>query len=330
MNNRIKKETKGSDFKFNKVMATTAIAGLLLGGTVLEPATLFAASKQQTTTVSKTTLNNDVKKASVTQNKITLTVTKAIYDGNYVQLEIKRSGGGLKTGLTEAKFDSKKGEFIYSNGAINNIKLLIDGKSIPTLDQTELKKKGDKFDTAQIYFGNPSGIGDEEHALPNKFKLTAKITLEGTKQPFTLELPMQISDKAKILQPKITKKYDGVDITLNKVNITTKSTSIQIIEKGNEQDKPSSLYYDIVDDRGVKLDSVVTQMSSAVNNNEAGERYRSFTVKALNKDVKSITVKPYVFEFKNPGEDTIKYKEDKNGEPLSNFIKELEMKVKVK
>jgi hypothetical protein len=91
--------------KVYKVMASTAIAGMLLGGAVFEPATLFAAGKKQTTTVNKATSKNDAKKVSMTQNGITLTATKATYDGNYVQFEIKRSGGGLKSGILDQQWD---------------------------------------------------------------------------------------------------------------------------------------------------------------------------------------------------------------------------------
>jgi hypothetical protein len=318
--------------KVVKVMATTAIVGMLLGGALFEPTTTFAAGKKQVTTTTKANVQNKDKKVSVTQNGITLTVMNTIFDGNHVQLEVKRGGGGLTSGVTEGGWDEEQQDYILSKGAIKNIEILIDGKSIHTFGDIANRPslswiEGSAKDTAQITLVDPSWLGDQLYSFPDKFKLTAKITLEGTKQPFTLELPMQLTNKANTLQPKITKNHDGLSVTVNKVNATTQSTRIQVIEKGVTQDQTSNLNYEIVDDRGDVLKMI---SGFGTNNNKAGDWYRNFVMEALNKDVKSITIKPFETELEDPEKTTGSYKLDENGNIVKHYVKELEMKVTVK
>lgn len=316
--------------KVYKVMATTAIAGMLLGGAVFEPATLFAAGKKQTTTVNKATSKNDAKKVSMTQNGITLTATKATYDGNYVQFDVKRSGGGLTSGILDQRWDQKKQESIVPKGAIKNIEVLIDGKTMDSFrDRGGILlawTKGTTNDTAKIFMVDPSFSGEKLYAFPNKFKITAKITLEGTKQTFTLDLPMKLINKVNTLQPKITKNHDGFNITVNKINITLESTRIQLIEKGIEQGPlaKSDLTFEIVDDRGVKLQQISGLGSNKYSKND--DFYHDLVLEGLDKNVKSFTIKPLKYERTTTGG----YKSDKNGEPVKSYVKELEMKVKVK
>lgn len=310
-------------------MASTAIVGMLLGGAVFEPATLFAAGKKQTTTVNKASSKNDVKKVSVTQNGITLTATNAVYDGNYVQFDVKRSGGGLKSGILDQRWDSNE-KFTGPKGAMKNIQVLIDGKNIDSFREkggiSLAWIKGASNDTAKIIMVDSSFNGEKLYSFPNKFKLTAKITLEGTKQPFTLELPMQSTNKVNTIQPKITKNHDGFNITANKINITSQSTRIQLIEKGIEKGPlaTSDLTFEIVDDRGVKLKQI-TQIGTN-NYSKNGDWYHTLVVEGLNKNVKSFTIKPIKYERTTTGG----YKSDKNGEPVKSYVKELEMVIKVK
>lgn len=318
--------------KVVKMMASTAIVGMLLGGALLMPTTMFAAGKKQVTTTTKANVKNQNKKVSVTQNGITLTVMNTIFDGNHVQLEVKRSGGGLTSGITEGGWDKEQQDYILSKGAIKNIEIFIDGKSIHTFGDIANRPslswiKGAANDIAQITLVDPSWLGDQLYSFPDQFKLKAKITLEGTKEPFTLELSMQLTNKANTHQPKITKSHDGLSVTANKVNTTTKSTRIQLIEKGVKQDEPSNLNYEIVDNRGVILEMI---SGFGTNNNKTGDWYKNFVVEGLNKDVKSITIKPLKYELENPDQSTGSFKVDENGNPIKHYIKELEMTVKLK
>lgn len=318
--------------KVVKVMATTAIVGMLLGGALFEPTTTFAAGKKQVTTTTKVNVQNQDKKVSVTQNGITLTVMNTIFDGNHVQLEVKRSGGGLTSGITEGGWDKEQQDYILSKGAIKSIEIFIDGKSIHTLGDIANRPslswiKGAANDIAQITLVDPSWLGEQLYSFPDKFKLTAKITLEGTKEPFTLELPMKLTDKANPFHPKVTKSHDGLSVTVNKVNTTTKSTRIQLIEKGVKQEESSNLHYEIVDDRGVVLEMI---SGFGTNNKKTGDWYHNFVMEALNKDVKSITIKPFKTELEDPEKTTGSYKLDENGNIVKHYVKELEMKVTVK
>ncbi|CAM4500403.1 MAG: DUF5643 domain-containing protein [Paenibacillus macerans] len=315
-----------------KVMSSAALAGALLFGTAwgaAEAAGPMAAANS--TAKSGGTLSAAKAKApSVTQQGITLEISQAIYDGNYVGITLKRSGEGL-TGEITGKYDEKTGEDIYEKGAIKDLDLFIDGKPAheygggkSMAQKTQITQgKGSTKDMFDIRMADPSWIGGNLKAFPDKFKLTAKVTLEGVDKPYTLDMTLQ-KTKGKALKPNLTKKSGKLNVSLGKLNLTSSSSRIQLIIKGLEKGKPSPINYELVDDQGKELKKIFGHGSDDNDNN--GVIYYDFVTDALSKNAKSITVKAYQYELEPNGT----AKEDSNGETIKNYIKDLEMTVKVK
>ncbi|WP_334073280.1 MULTISPECIES: DUF5643 domain-containing protein [Paenibacillus] len=323
--------------KVYKVMTTAALAGMLLGGAGwVTASTDVHASAAQAKAGYSAAAQKAGKAAELTQNGITLGVSEAIYDGNYIKISLKRSGKNLVGGITDSKFDEKTQDVLREKGAIKDVQILIDGKDIfkqgggrmskrPALDWA----KGGMPDQAVIQVSDPSWLGGQQYTFPNKFKLTAKITLEGVDKPYTFIHSMQKSAaKPIVLKPNVSKKLGSRTVVLSQLNATSTSTRIQLIEKGFEKGKPSDFMYEFVDDQGNRLDDLSSFGTD--ENNKAGDMYYNCLLGPLGKNVKSITVKAYKPEFVEPGATSGAFKLDENGEIVKQEIKELEMTVKVK
>ncbi|WP_339272516.1 DUF5643 domain-containing protein [Paenibacillus sp. FSL W8-0426] len=322
--------------KIYKVMTTAALTtGLLLSGAAwgMKPATVEAEAKIPAVQSNATQAG---KTAEITQNGITLGVNEAFYDGNYIKISLQRSGNNLVGGITDSKFDEKTQDLIHEKGAIKNIQIFIDGKDMYKIGGGSLGKRpslgwrpGSTPDAAIIELNDPSWLGGQEFAFPDKFKLTAKVTLEGVEQPYTFDLPMQkTADKSIVLKPNVTKKSGKVTLNLSKMNLTSTSSRVQLIEKGYESGKPSDLMYEFVDDQGNELDFL--SGFGTDENNKDGDMYHDYVLSPLGKDAKSITLRVFKPEFKEPGATSGAYKLDENGNIVKHYIKELEMTVNVK
>lgn len=320
-----------------KVMTTAALAGMLLSGAGWgTAATDVDASTAQAKAGSSATAQKAGKAAELTQNGITLGVSEAFYDGNYIKISLKRSGKNLTGGITESKFDEKTQNVLREKGAIKDIRIFIDGKDIYELGGGTMSKrptfkgvKGNTPDQAVIQVSDPSWLGGQQYTFPNKFKLTAKITLEGVDKPYTFNLSMQKSTAKPIaLKPNVSKKLGSRTIVLSRLNATSTSTRVQLIEKGYEKGKPSDLMYEFVDDQGTRLDELSNFGTD--ENNQAGDMYYNCLLGPLGKNVKSITMKAYKPEYVVPGATSGLFKLDENGDIVKKEVKELEMTVKLK
>lgn len=91
--------------KVYKVMTTAALASLILGGAALGTATANVSNPTLPAPKS-VAAQTSAQNPSITHNGITLSVSKALYDGNYIGITVNRSGGGLTSGITEGNFDA--------------------------------------------------------------------------------------------------------------------------------------------------------------------------------------------------------------------------------
>jgi hypothetical protein len=314
--------------KVYKIMATTAIAGLLLGGTIFEPTTTFAAKNKKVTDTKTKSVKNNSNKASMTQNGITLSATNVSYDGNFIQFDLKRSGKGLKSGI--AKFGLLKGHELKDQGSISKFKILIDDKSINKKGEYNSLMgysllPGATSDTVKVTIYDTSGYGEQFYSLPDKFKLSFEINLVGTKQLFKLDIPVQSPAKSTKLLPKITKKYGDLSVSLNQINLTSKSARFNLIEQGLKEDERSDLFYEFFDDNGVVLNKNSFQGAATID----GKKYNDIILQNVNKNSKSVTIKAFKIVLENPN-DLTSVKIDENGEMVKQYIQELEMKVDLK
>ncbi|MFS0869883.1 DUF5643 domain-containing protein [Paenibacillus xylanilyticus] len=309
--------------KIYKVMTTAALTGVLIGGAawVVTSMTEHAAAKAPA--VQNIAAKKVANTAGITQGGITLGVSKAFYDGNYIDISLQRSGKGLVGGMADRKFDEKTMKEIVEKGSIKDIKILINGKSIG--GGAMGWGPGSTTDTAIIRLSDPSWLGGQLKAFPNKFKLTAKITLEGVSKPYTFDLSLQkTAGKAVALKPNVTKITGDLTVNLSKLNLTSTSSRIQLIAKG----KQSDISYEVVDDQGKELDIFSIQGSD--ENNKAGDMYYDFVLSPLGKNAKSITIRAYKPKFAVAGATSGAYELDADGNIVKEYVKELEMKVKVK
>ncbi|MFS0869884.1 DUF5643 domain-containing protein [Paenibacillus xylanilyticus] len=324
--------------KIYRVMTTAALTtGMLLGGAAWGMnSTAVDAATAKVPAVQSTATQKAAKTAGITQSGITLGVNEATYDGNYIHLTLQRSGKGLIGGITDSTFDEEIQDVILEKGAIKKIDVSINGKSIFEYGGGELGKRptlgwepGSTPDTAHIKLTDPSWLGGQEFAFPDKFKLTAKVTLEGVSKPYTFDLSMQkTAGKPMVLKPNVTKKSGKMTLNLSKMNLTSTSSRVQLIEKGYESGKPSDFLYEFVDDQGKELDFL--SGFGTDENNKAGDMYHDFVLSPLGKDTKSITLRVFKPEFKEQGATSGEYKLDENGEIVKNYIKELEMTVNMR
>ncbi|GIO84197.1 hypothetical protein J25TS5_11290 [Paenibacillus faecis] len=321
-----------------KLMTTAALAGMLLGGAgwVTAATDVHASAAGKASAAYSAAAQKAGKATELTQNGITLGVSEAFYDGNYIKISLKRSGKNLVGGITDSKYDEKTQDSLREKGAIKDVQILIDGKDLLKLGGDRMSKrpamftgKGETPDQAVIQVSDPSWLGGQQYTFPNKFKLTAKITLEGVDKPYTFDLSMQKSAAKPIaLKPNVSKKLGGRTVVLNQINATSTSTRIQLIEKGFEKGKPSEFMYEFVDDQGNRLGEI--SRFGTDENNKAGDMYYNCLLGPLGKNVKSITLKAYKPEYMEPGATSGLFKLDENGEIVKQEVKELEMMVKVK
>lgn len=315
-----------------KVMSTVALTGMILGGAVwgTAQAASITATKPQ---ASKSLDQNKSKVVSDTQQGITLGAFKVLYDGNHVKVELKRSGKELAGSLTGGQWDEQTGEYIHDKGSIRQMDVFIDGKSIHEYGGGDLSKRpslgttqGSDPNHAVMILSDASLLGGNLEAFPNKFKLTAKIYLEGVPKPFTLEIPIQKEvNKPVVLQPNLTKKMDNLHLTLKQVHSTAHSTRVQFVLKGGHD---STILYDFFDDQGNELERISGRGTD--ENNKNGDYYYDFILEAPDADVKSIVIKPFTPEFKDPNAASGEFKLDKNGEIVKNYLKDLELNIPIK
>ncbi|WP_175495231.1 DUF5643 domain-containing protein [Paenibacillus sp. cl141a] len=308
-------------------MSTAALAAMLLGGTVLGHAD--AAADKASVSSNSAQIMAAASAITVTQSGITLRVTKAVYDGNHVSITIKRSGKGFTGGITEGKRDSKTGEYIMEKGSISNMSILIEGTSIHETGSLAQKpslswQAGADPNTAIITLTDASHLGGNIKAFPDKFKLNATISLEGVSKPFKLDIPIKKgSSKPIVLKPNVTKKSNGLSMTLNKAALTTTSTRLQLILKGPGKD---SISFDVVDDQGRQLNMISGRGSD--ENNKKGDYYYDILLDALGKNVNSLTIKPFKPELKD--ETSGQYKLDSKGNIIKQYMKDIEIRLLVK
>lgn len=330
--------------KTYKVMTTAALMGMLVGGTAWGAVEAAGSAGAKVQTANSAVAQASAAKAdSVTQNGITLTVSKALYDGNYVSLTLQRSGKGYTGGITDGKFNEATEEYERPKGAIEKIEMFIDGKSIYEFGGGGLGERPSLGwgppstpDTLEVKMVDPSWIGSDgmtSPAFPDKFKLTAKITLKGVDQPYTFDFSLQKNaENLQALKPNLTKKRGDYSVTLSKLNATSTSTRIQLIEKGLKKGEHSHILYEVVDDQGNLLDQKSGLGTDEKNKN--GDMYTDYVFSPPAKEAKSITIRAFEPDFvpDNPDDPSSPgiYKTDSNGKMIKNYIKELEMTVNIK
>ncbi|BFH65536.1 DUF5643 domain-containing protein [Paenibacillus azoreducens] len=319
-----------------KVMSTTVMIGSILGVTVCGGAHAAPVNAIQSVSASVQPKHNTIQ--SETHQNISLGISGVIYDGNALRFEVVRKGTGLSGRITDSKWDEQKQEVIREKGAISSVELFINGVSANTYGGSELWKRpaisfrtaDSSPDKALFSMADATYLGEQASlkALPEQFNLTAKIKLEGVNDPYTLNVPVQKNAGKTIqLKPNLTKKSGDVAMTLKKASMTSYSTRMQLIVKG--QKPGSAMLYDFLDDQGNLIERLGGERGTD-ENGAKGMMYYDFLLDTQGKDIKSITIKPSKPVFAEPGAATGQFKLDDKGEVVKEYIKDLEMTVQVK
>lgn len=272
--------------------------------------------------------------STVTQDGISLSLGKSFYDGNMIEINLKRSGKNLSGGMTESRWDAASESLVMNKGAIQNIEVLLNGKTIRASSAAPLSSQpsallspGTNGDTAVLRLSDASWLGPKLAALPDTVRVTLKVSLEGIQKPYTLEVSLQKQPKSQTaLKPNISKRDGSLTVTAAKVNRTATSVRLQLIIK---QVKPESMpMFEVYDDKGKLVETLMSRGSD--DNSTNGDFYYDIHLKPLDPGVKSITLKPFYPEFKEPGVTSGAYKLDGNGELVKKAVKALEMNIPVK
>ncbi|MBP2114243.1 DUF5643 domain-containing protein [Paenibacillus silagei] len=272
---------------------------------------------------------------TVTQDGISLSLGKSFYDGNLIEINLKRSGKNLSGGLTDSRWDKASERLVLKKGAIQNFEVLLNGKSINANSGSALSSQpsallspGASSDTAVLRLSDASWLGPKLAALPDTVRVTLKVSLEGIQKPYTLEASLQKQQPKNqtILKPNISKRDGALTVTAAKVNRTATSVRLQLIMK---QVKPESMpMFEVYDDKGNPVETLMSRGTD--DNSKNGDYYYDIHLKPLDPGVKSITLKPFYPEFEEPGATTGAFKLDKNGNLVKKAVKALEMNISVK
>lgn len=225
--------------------------------------------------------------ASVTHNGLTLNVPGVLFDGTRVSIGVERQ-------TSEEKFFEDTVQ-----GNINTLDLSINGESIQfyapkghSLGYYTMPGKNDNTTFLQLSDSHNQG----GKVFPDQFKLTLTITVLGISEPFKFNIPVVKNTKDNVvLTPAVTRTYESISLTLEKVEITPITTNITTLIKFPEHMRsPSSqphLGYAIYDDKGNELQQIDGNGFSPTGRGNAmlmDSRFEPFA-----RISKSITIKTY-------------------------------------
>ncbi|MDO7907673.1 DUF4179 domain-containing protein [Paenibacillus sp. JX-17] len=254
----------------------------------------------------------------ITHSGITLKVPVVVYDGTRVSVGLESETESANTGQN-------------INDLIRDIQLSINGKPISVFAPANTDNFIDPYmvpskDSSHtiIQFSDRSNQGGPK--FPDRFDLGLKITLDGIREPFAIEVPVTKTGKNVVINADIHKKFNRIQLELEKVEFTpittVITTRIQVPE--SSQSRMPDLNYDILDEHGNSLQLVSGNGWNPTNGHTLIADTRFEPVTAIPK---SITIK--VFKYMTKADDPSQFELDADGYPKKEYIPELEMKVPV-
>ncbi|MEC0094280.1 DUF4179 domain-containing protein [Paenibacillus macquariensis] len=248
-----------------------------------------------------TTLNR-----SVTHEGFTLKVPVVVYDGIRVSVGIERQTSEKK--LLE--------DTVTENLIVWD--LLINGKSTQSFAPygksiDSIMNPGENDNTSFLHISDLRNQGGK--AFPDQFELTLTMTVSGISEPFKFNIPVnKIPEDNVDMTPSMTRKYESISMTLEKVEITPITTSITTLIKFPETMRQRSsqpdLGYAIYDDKGNELKQISgtgsypTGRGNVISSDYGYEPFATMP--------KSITIK--TFKYIHDKRDKSKFEFEANGE----------------
>ena len=228
-NEQPKIEKPEKNWHYKVAFATAMLVGLLFITPFISP-TMAATLKQVPVLSSIFRLAGDFglqmadekglstkPQASVTQDGFTLSVSEVAYDGTRVSVGIERH---------QTENQAEKLQDIMSN-----IKLFINNKPVNEYAPSEgnsiglVTYPGKDSDSAIIEFADLRNQGGKP--FPEQFDLTIQASVRGIEDPIEIDVPVKnkVEDYVS-LAPNISRQYDNIHLTLEKVKLTPVTTSI--------------------------------------------------------------------------------------------------------
>lgn len=297
-----------------------------------------------------------------THDGITLSVAEVVNDGARLAIALHRDAPGLTSYLSRSyvKAEGKvETEPEGTKGVLGRIDLFMNGKQLTHRSdvsfgrQIHLGWRGIDKDNAILSFQDLSNQGLGEAVFPDEFTLTLKVMLDGVNDPFMIDVPVKKSTKDNlVLSPNVTKEFDHIRLHVKKVELTPVTTRFAIEVDGTSKEIPDKyradrgivepipefpeakqkptlvlgINCDIFDDQGNKLNRV-----DFFGNDEkqAGYTYMDVMYEPLKTIPKTLTIKPYLYVLQDQSKGSGQFLLDSKGEPVVEYIKELEMTIPI-
>ncbi|MFC3749945.1 DUF4179 domain-containing protein [Paenibacillus sp. GCM10012306] len=259
-----------------------------------------------------------------THDGLTLRATAITFDGTRVSIGLQR----------EVLDHVQSAESLLA--AIKNVELAIDDKDIQTYSAAGYNDVGifinptQDQNTAILQFADLKNQGGQ--ALPDTFKLSLELTLSGAQEPFKLTIPVTINTENNlVLNPAIQRKYENINLTLDKIeftlittNLTTRIELPEGMKIAELQSSQGMIGYDLFDETGKKIKLISGNGWNAENGNVLITDTRFEPFESIPK---SITLKPYKYIYKD--NDSYLFQLDADGHVKVEYIPELEITLPV-
>ncbi|MHA0856401.1 DUF4179 domain-containing protein [Paenibacillus sp. CMAA1364] len=265
-----------------------------------------------------------VPNASDTHDGLTIQATAVSFDGTRVSIGIERD---VSDNL------SSEETLIES---IKDVNLSIKGESSTLYSTTSGgNRTGVVMDPSPdansliLGFSDLRNQGGE--TFPQKFEISLNLEVSGIQEPFQLNIPVEMNTQNNVvLIPSINRKYEEINLKLEKIEFTPITTNITTRIELHEDMKISSLYprnsigYHLFNEQGEQVHITGGQGSSAMNGNILIEDTQFEPFESIPK---SITLKPFHYVYKDYPANVNEIGED--GHIKVEYIPELEMTLPV-
>ncbi|WP_419885251.1 DUF4179 domain-containing protein [Paenibacillus sp. B-A-8] len=285
---------------------------------------LQAASRQGLTT--------SINKSDEVQG-VTIRASEVIYDGTRLSVALTREG--------------EEGAFTES---VQDLRVFIDGQPLNAGEEIENSFKhnigiiispGTDEQSLILQFSEKS-YDEGGTTLPDQFQMTVKGRLSGMEDDFQIEIPVKKDTSHNIVQqPGISRTYNHVTTIIEKITQTPATTQIQMSTQavGDIPDtyltdtNNLAIYYEFYDDKGNLLKYVNGSNgwsdSKKVDDAIHYSLKEDINIVPLPRDVKALTVKPYLYKYIGEGSDKRNLL-DSNGYPAIEYILQLEMTIPIR
>ncbi|OAB40028.1 hypothetical protein PMSD_02990 [Paenibacillus macquariensis subsp. defensor] len=312
--------------------AAAAVIILVMGTRFTSPTTTASIQQGPVGTIFKYSSDYGLKNAdekglvtilnrSVTHEGYTLKVPVVVYDGIRVAIGIERQTSEKKF-LEDTVTENLSGWDLLINGKSTQ-SFAPYGKSIDSI-----MNPGENDNTAFLHISDLRNQGGK--AFPDQFELTLTMTVSGISELFKFNIPVnKITEDNVDMTPSITRKYESINMTLEKVEITPITTSITTLIKFPETMRQRSsqpdLGYAIYDDKGNELKQI-----SGIGSYPTGRGnviLSDYGYEPFATMPKSITIK--TFKYIHDKKDKSKFEFEENDEIKRFYFPKLDITIPI-